>query len=145
MNDWLPIKQPTNYVSGFLNLIKQPVCQIWSPWNLYPVFCFLSHLQWFCKIIKGQDSYVYIWCLIYKFWEKFEGAINGYLWRADHLSKESYPLWIDQETEKWPGPRRATEAYKKKWLQPCSWDKQHSTFSYSYQHTVLNKTNYILF
>jgi hypothetical protein len=31
------------------------------------------------------------------------------LWRADHSSKESYRLWIDQESEKRPGPTRAVQ------------------------------------
>jgi hypothetical protein len=37
--------------------------------------------------------------------------------RADHTSKdiqESYRLWVDQETEKGPGPARAVEPFKKK-------------------------------
>jgi hypothetical protein len=32
--------------------------------------------------------------------------------RADHSSKESYRLCIDQETEKRPGPTRAVEPLK---------------------------------
>jgi hypothetical protein len=33
---------------------------------------------------------------------------------ADHTSKESYKLWIDQETKKRPGPTRAVEPMEKK-------------------------------
>jgi hypothetical protein len=33
--------------------------------------------------------------------------------RDEHSPKESYSLWIDQETEKWTGPARAIEPFKK--------------------------------